>query len=119
MQNYLKLNYDLIRLLLLKIEDITDGFSEIYNKNIVKLFPNYSEIIILYHLKYLDDAGYIERYRHNVIIDITPTGREYLNSVRNQDIWNKTKQKIQSFGDVSLPIITEISSTLIKSSLGI
>lgn len=115
----MKLNYDLIRLLLLKIEDITDGYSEFYNADIIKAFSDYSGAVILYHLKYLDDAGYIERYRHNVIIDITPIGREYLNSVRNNDIWEKTKQKIQSFGDVSLPIITEVSSALIKSSLGI
>lgn len=115
----MKLNYDLIRLLLLKIEDITDGYSEFYNTDIAKAFSDYSETVILYHLKYLDDAGYIERIRGWVILDITPIGREYLNSVRNKDIWEKTKQKVQSFGEVSLPIITEVSSTLIKSSLGI
>lgn len=114
----MKLNYDIIRDLLLKIEEITDGnknFSPIY---FFKEFSETEETVIAYHLKYLFDAGLVEG-SEGYVIDITPFGRNYLDSIRNHTIWEETKSKIQPLGSVTLSVVSEIAKSLILSKLGL
>lgn len=114
----MKLNYDLIRDLLLKIEEITNGYRNFSPAYFFKKFPETEEPIIAYHLKYLSDAGLIEGSEGHVI-DITPFGRNYLDNIRNHTVWEETKSKIQPLGSVTLSVISEIAKSLILSKLGL
>ena len=114
----MKLNYDLLRSLLLHIEDVTDGHTNYTFDYFVEQFPKESQNCLYYHLKYLGDACLIEG-NASYVIDITPYGREYLDSIRDNSIWEKTKSKFQPLGSVTLPIIIEIAKSLVLKQLGL
>jgi hypothetical protein len=115
----MQINYDLIRLLLLQIEEITDGHTNFMPEYFFDKFPEYGQEELDYHLKFLSDASLIEAYDHTVIIDITHYGRNYLDSIRDKSIWQKTKEKIQPFESVALSVISDIGLSLIKKQLGL
>ena len=68
--------------------------------------------------KFLLDANFIEMVNGG-IIDITPKGRDYLNNIRNSDIWEKTKLKLQPLGAVAFDIVSEVGKSYIFSKLGL
>ncbi|MGM9572707.1 MAG: DUF2513 domain-containing protein [bacterium] len=119
----MKLDYDLIRNILLSIEEISDGTSNFDPRYIQQEYHAAIPYkIFYYHLKYLNDAGLIEAIGQDYIayiIDITPYGRKYLDNVRTPDVWDKTKKKIKPFGSVTISVISDIASSIIKESLGL
>ena len=117
----MKLNYDLIREILLVVEDIADGSA---NYQIETVYQKYflqecTEKEFNYHVKYLRDAGFVEPSTGGWIIDITPWGRDYLDSIRNIDIWEKTKEKAKPLGSVAFDVIKDIAKSVILSQLGL
>lgn len=114
----MKLNYDLIRNLLIEIEEITDGHTNFSCFYFFDKFPGVNEDIIEYHLKYLFDAGLVEG-AEGYVIDITPFGRDYLDNIRDHTIWEETKSKIHPLGSVTLSVISEIAKSLVLSKLGL
>ncbi|MBP2664300.1 MAG: hypothetical protein H6Q71_2248 [Firmicutes bacterium] len=118
----MKLNYDFIRELLLAIEEKTDGIVNFDYPDIIgDRFPTISTSMIEYHIKFLHDAGFIQcpRSSHLLIIDITPIGRDYLDNVRNIDIWEKTKDTAKSLGPITLDVIREVAKALILGHFGL
>ncbi len=114
----MKLNHDLIRVLLLYVEEETDGEKGFLLDDFITAFPNESPKALNYHLKYLIDAGLIEKVR-SYIFDITPRGRAYLDNIRNSSIWESTKQRFQPLGSVTLDVISEIAKSAILARLGL
>ena len=114
----MRLNYDLIRLLLLFIEKEADGNKGFLPDDFTAAFSKESPQVIKYHLKYLTDAGLIESVR-GYIFDITPRGREYLDNIRDASIWENTKKRFQPLGSVALDVISSIAKSLISSKLGL
>ena len=114
----MKLNYDLIRTLLLHIEDVTDGHTCFHSEYFYMEFPDINPNTLEYHLKYLFDAGLIEG-KGGFVLDITPFGREYLDTIRDNSIWEKTKAKFQPLGSVTLSVISDIASSFIAKQLGL
>ena len=114
----LKLNHDLIRDLLLYIEDKSDGQQGFAPDDFCAAFPAEPPLTVKYHLKYLADAGLVERVRA-YILDITPLGRNYLDNIRSQSVWEVTKQRFQPLGSVTLDVISEIAKAAVLSHLGL
>lgn len=116
----MKLDYDLIRGLLIIIEEDTDGYRNFYPEYFCHKLPDGTPIQIRYHLKYLLDARLIEgTYTCDAIIDITPLGRDYLDHVRNDTVWEKTKKKLQPLGTVPLSVVSQVAASCISSLLGL
>lgn len=116
----MKLNYDLIREILFKIEEISDGWTNYESQSFVKeYFPEYQNNIVLYHLKYLRHSNLIEPMDSDWIIDLTPQGHEYLNNIRTDTAWNQVKTKIQPLGSVALSVVAEVAKSLALSKLGL
>ena len=119
----MKLDYDLLREILLFVEDTADGERFLFAESIWSnnFSEHCSENVFNYHLKFLRDSDYVEVSEtiSSYIRDITPMGRIYLDSVRNKDIWEKTKTKIQPLGNVTLSVVTEVAKKLILESLGL
>ena len=76
---------------------------------------------IRYHLRYLKMANYIyvpkeyEKYpEHDFYVDLTPTGHEFLNTIRDPEVWSKTKKLSHEAGSFSLKIISAIAEGLAK-----
>lgn len=113
----MKLDYDFLREILLVLEDITDGHKNYTKQNICDYFPSVDRVKTLYHLKYLDDVGFTDG-GNGFILDITPTGRNYLNAVRNDTVWESTKEIIQKWGSsVALSVISSVADSLVRKSL--
>lgn len=90
---------------------------------------NPSRDIIAYHLYLLANAGYIEctqlpvlgtRYPKTIVKWLTPAGCDYLDSVRDASVWNKTKEKLVAVGgQASLDIVKDLAVHVARSFLGI
>lgn len=111
----MKLDYDLIREILLITEEYSDGKHHIldafYQKRIT---PVPSNAAMRTSVEYLRMAGYVQCkltsakvYR---IIDLTPKGREYLDSIRDEKVWQKVKEKIrENAGTISMDIVKNLA----------
>ena len=118
----MKLDYDLIRDILLVVEEKTDGLHvSDYFSMLKEIIQPGTDNIIKYHLKFLCDARYIECKDKDCrkIIDITPVGREYLDSIRNQDVWDETKKKAALFGEITFDVIKAIATNLVLGALNL
>lgn len=119
----MKLDYDLIRDLLFITEENSDGESPLKDElYLSKLNEKSKARLIRYHLKFLHDVDYIQCkltikniYRP---IDITPKGRSYLDSIRNDNVWTKVKTTFtEKVGDVPFDIIKAIATNIIMDML--
>ena len=71
-------------------------------------------------IKKSKDARLIEgTYTRDAIIDITPLGRDYLDHVRNDTVWGKTKKNLQPLGTVPLSVVSQVTASCISSLLGL
>lgn len=111
----MKLNYDLIREILLITEEYSDGKHHIldaFYQNRISPIP--SSAAMRTSVEYLRMAGYIqckltsaEVYR---IVDLTPKGRDYLDSIRDEKVWQKVKERIrENAGTISMDIVKNLA----------
>lgn len=121
----MKRNLDLIRHILLIIEDsssdrltISDFITEEYPGNVVS-----------HHLKLLLDCGYIDAVSRNtigapytmfIVHRMTSQGYDYLEAVKDNSIWDKTKTKLLELGGTAtLDTVKTISSSIALKMLGL
>ena len=117
----MRLNYDLIREIMLDIEMETDGYSNISPRLFAEVyFKQYDEKVILYHILYLRKAMLIEPLEGFEFIDITPKGHEFLNNIRNDDVWEKAKEKVYSCASsVSLSLLAQFAKEAASKAIGL
>ena len=128
----MRLNYDCVRDVLLKLEELllveyheesdSFGFNRVSIKQIFKSFSKekYSSEEILYTVINLGEADYISVSTHYgcgeltacFVTAITYNGNEFINKIRPDTIWGKIKKAFTKIGSVSLPIISEVASSL-------
>lgn len=121
----MKRDLDLLRQMLLRIESLDSSKHKITVDSFSDLNSDWNTIVL--HIELLIDAGFIEASDVStcsaddyIIRRITFTGYDYLDSIRNDSIWNEVKQKISSVGgSVSLEVVKELGVTLVKQHLGI
>lgn len=126
----MKLNYDLIRNLLLTAEnqEQNSSLSQTELDNFIKKY-NYTFEELIYHLKRLEEADYITIHTQtlsNQIINyklnsITWNGHQFLDTIRSNKVWNVTKDvakdlKIKSISAFS-QIAVQVASNLINHYL--
>lgn len=118
----MRLNPDCIRDILLTVEDVTDStqmFNYYKDSNIPKRLNKYSHNEILYHFQQCNMAELIVGYRpfdggDSVIIsDLSPYGHQFLANVRQDNIWDSTKEIAGKIGSKSLDALIQISSSVI------
>lgn len=120
----MKRDMELIRKLLLLIESNEDDNKEL------KIPNSWDRREVAYHLKVLDDAGFVTnntKWADDepmwLYASLTWDGHEFLDSIRNDNIWNKTKEGIKSKGlelaSVPLDILMEYAKLQIKMRFGI
>jgi hypothetical protein len=125
----MKLNHDCVRALLLTIEKEIP-FNEMYNVSTLKestLLTKYDENEILYTAYKLLENDFIkgiplkgdDRVFDVVIFEITWSGHEFLENIRDNKIWSETKTVAGKISGVSLQILTEIAKNLISKHLGL
>lgn len=111
--------------MLLRIEQLDPNKHKITVDSFSDLSNDWNAIVL--HIQLLMDAGFIEAIDVStcsaddyIIRRITFAGYDYLDSIRDESIWNEVKQKIASVGgSVSLEIAKELGATLLRQHLGI
>lgn len=115
----MKRDMDLIRKILLQIEDDGD----------VSSIEGYEEPVILKHLELLEEAGLINasfkgadqtRIVSAHVERLTWSGHEFLDAARSDTLWNKAKGIIEKKAEsVSFAILQSLLVQLAKSAMGL
>lgn len=109
----MKRDMDLVRLILLKIEEEYVS-TAIFNLKI----EGYDMATVAYHCKIMHDAGLLSEYKGKcgndtiyafAVASLTWEGSDYLDKVRDNTVWKKTKDVIKEKG---LPLIFDTIKTI-------
>lgn len=120
----MKLNSNCVRDILIAIEDSTN-FQEAVNNNQLEaldVLRPYTSEEILYHLRQLSWAGLIQDFNYYAdggysILDLSPKGHEFLNNIRSDENWNRTKNLASKVGSHSLSALQQIASGVISATI--
>lgn len=91
-----------------------------------ELNSKYPREEILYHVRQCEHSGLFLQVVHNFggfsIQDLSPYGHQFINDIRQDNNWNRTKDSAKNVGSFSLDVLKDISSqviaTLISNQLG-
>lgn len=115
----MKRDMDLIRELLLDIEKNHDG-----SGRLVPIETEGNSPAIIEHLFLLNEAGLIEGQdashlagRNFLVQRMTWSGHDFLDSIRDPEIWKKTKEGAASVKGFSLDLVKALAKGLIKTQL--
>lgn len=120
----MKRDLDLIRDILLKIESMDKKVITIADLGATTQ-DEFNRIG--FHIRLLMDCNYVEaidvrtkQEEAYVVKRITSSGYDYLDSIRDNNVWNETKNKLESVGSsASLEIVKAVAGKVIISLLGI
>ena len=126
----MKLNYDCVRSVLLTVEksktiDEELNLNPLAVETIFEQLPKYEDSEILYTIEKLKEAGYINAALHfaaghfidGTVSSITYSGHEYLDNIREPEVWRKVKTMLKNAGATTLPLISQAAKMLIGSQL--
>lgn len=119
----MELNRELIRELLIYIEENSDGRTPIRTIAL----DGYTENEIDYHLELLLDEEYIIGKKIKIMnkgdvvipVRLTMKGHSYIENIRDKYIWNEIKKEIEikGFKRVSLDILKDYANKVVREKL--
>ena len=122
----MKIDLDLVRNILLLVEDKATFSKWLNLKDFLQICSDKDKLVE--HLYLLEKEGFIEgkaSYADNecdnfIVTRISMKAHEYLSTIRNETIWNKTKEKLSDIGgSAPLAIIQELAVGITRVVLGI
>lgn len=124
----MKLNIDCVRDILLVIEAKDLGVQYEIKDIQQKLNNKYSSEDMYYCCYQLYNSNMIDAFVINLelqrqlpliryITELTPSGHNFLENIKNNNNWNKIKRKLNKIGSYSLDIIKEVAKQAIISNL--
>lgn len=126
----MKLNYDCLRKLLLVLEKelvMTEDleYPDLRFCQVTSLMPDYSKADIAYTTIMAEEAGLINA--HIVSADdafcdcfyfsLTYDGHQFLDNIRDNGVWDKTKTVLGKIGGASLNVISSVAIKIVTSLL--
>ena len=113
-----KRDMDLIRRLLLLIEEQSDNGLEL------EIPQEIDRIIAVKHLEMLEEAGLVKnriQYGDNspvcIFSSLTWEGHDFLENIKNDTVWNKLKETIkEKSGQLSWVMIIEFAKEIMKTA---
>ena len=116
----MKLNFYCMRDVLLETEKLPLNQSLNSAALHSSLDEKYSSDDVTYSCIKLHEAGYIsariKSYDNKYIVlsieDLTVSGHELLNTIRSDNVWNKTKEKAKSIGVESIHAVVDIAKAV-------
>jgi hypothetical protein len=122
----MQLNQDCIRDLLLYLEANLSYENSIHINGLH--LNNYSANDLIYTADKLNEANYIKCIKSPclyedvpvlIVTDITYSGHQFLDTIRDQSIWEDTKAKASKIASISIPILQELATSFLKAKLGL
>jgi hypothetical protein len=117
----MKRNTDLIRQLLIDLEG-GDGKNAFGMETILKLSTIKDETVPA-HVRLMVDAGllttFVDHYgqTHSGKFSISNAGYDFLDSVRDEGVWRKTKDVIEDAKGFTLELIADIAKGFVKTQV--
>lgn len=116
----MKRDMELVRKILFKIEETVDNFAE-YNIEI----EGYTKEQVAYHCALLNDSNFVYDYGSQPVGGeiysfgvgrLTWEGHEFLDKIRSDTVWNRTKEVITEKGlPMAIDVVKSISTSLISA----
>ena len=126
----MKLDYDCLRSLLLKLEDFENLDDNLHHQSMTlddmeKALPNFSKNEIVYTTLKAEEGGLINARIINadnciytcIYSCLTYDGHQFLDNVRNNNIWSKTKSIAKELGCTSFRSLLSISEKIILAMI--
>lgn len=112
---------ELVRVILLEIEKASE-------RNIVRRqksveIPGISEPVILDHIALLQNAGLLTNFLNQFggeqkdTLSISWAGYEFLDSVRDEEVWRRTKAASLSVGGFAVSTLVEVAKAIVKDRI--
>jgi len=105
----MKRDNDFIRQLLLECEQSDD----IHLVALDVIAPSNDELKRYHHAQLLCDVGYFTPFGEHSY-RMTNQGYDYLEAIKNETVWAKTKEEVTKLGGATLDMIKDIAVALIK-----
>ncbi len=123
----MRLNNDCVREVMLYLENNLELDGNIDSTYLPKAIQNYPADDITYSVSMLVDAEYLSVTPIKalgmgpmyIIQSITWTGHEFLDNIREPQVWKETKQITSKVGNVSLNVISQVAASVVTKMLGI
>ena len=114
----MKLDHDCVRHLLLFVEESLDYGDEIDTHSIS--IDNYTPEEITYTAEKLIEAGYLNGgpIPDILISSLTFNGHEFLDNIRDDKVWKKTKEVLSSLASSSLKIVNSTAIQVVTTLAG-
>lgn len=124
----MRIDNDCVRDILLAVEENTTYEKAMYCRfrpsNTPSQLQKYEIDKILYHIRNLILAKYLyhpqnpsEGAEYEKYVDLTPSGHEFLNTIRDPKVWSETKQFAEKAGSFSLRIISAIAEGIARGTV--
>lgn len=117
----MKRDMDMVRDLLLKIEAAPPRASW---KTVVTTTDNDEAKKALWHLKLIEEAGFIRSkpiHLHGArlpeMIEMTWEGHDFMDSVRDPKVWEKTKQGAEAAGGFTVDLLKDLAKGFVKKQI--
>jgi hypothetical protein len=120
----MKLDPELTRTILLRIEadPSFDGWPQDRKTDAARLgISGHTDAKMIYHLTQLVNDGLVvgntklaKQAGAVMIARLTPKGHQFLDDIRDPDIWEKTKDRAQGAAQVGLGLLWELAKAEIK-----
>ncbi len=117
----MKRNPDLERQILLTIEANPDDPMAWVS---LEGLADYSSREKSYHVLLLHDAGLIEANDASTISEtewhptrLTMAGHQYLEAIRDPDVWRQTKENAQKIGNFSLDVLSALAKGFVRTKI--
>lgn len=121
----LKRNWEIIRAILLNLEDTSSPIAALTPDKM----PEYPEQEVAYNMRLLDQGGYVKGnfvVSHSgdgaicaaIVKQITNSGHDLLDTIRNDSVWSKTKDTFESKGlDMTIDLVISVGKKIMESIL--
>lgn len=119
----MKRDMGLMRLLLLKLEELDEDGQSIYHYTSDDIqIDGYTWSQVNYHYDLAEEAGLVDMGGSGVMNGIlfrrlTWTGHDFVDAVRDEDIWNKTKEGALAAGGFSFDLVKDLAKGFIRKKV--
>ena len=121
----MKRDIDLVRKLLLYVEDKT-GTNTLDSTTLS--VQGHDRLEVGYHIRLLADAGLLNYIDGSAMGDDVPNyliegltwrGHDFVDSIRDNTVWKRTKEALKPVGAVSIEVIASVATKIIKEIAGV
>ena len=119
----MKRNMDLLRLLLLQLEELDEDGQSIYHYTTDEItIDGFTWDQVVYHYDLAVEAGLVDQGASGVMNGIlfrrlTWSGHDFVDAVRDNEIWKKTSQGATAAGGFSVELLKDLARGFIRKKI--